>query len=200
MEVIHYPFKTTSLTKINESFRKHIISKYGCVEVFQAFEKAFKLINELREQLNFSSINTANIQQCESIESTIYKYLKYAQQLQKKFKFESWQPDRVNITFDWSDSFRPKEVITKTSNLKVEMCAMLYNLVVLLYYIGNEYFRQNSQESRKNALKKFRQFLMNIIESIYCHHTTKQIIFSFKQTQKSTQNLLLLKICLTQAF
>lgn len=141
MEVIHYPFKTTSQTKINESFRKHIISKYGGVELFQAFEKAFKLINELREQLNFSSVNTSNIQQCENMESTIYKYLKYAMQLQKKFKFESWQPDRVNINFDWSDSFRQKEVITKTSNLRVEMCAILYNLVVLLYYTGNEYMR-----------------------------------------------------------
>ncbi|KAL4457074.1 hypothetical protein ABPG74_014712 [Tetrahymena malaccensis] len=164
MDFIRFPFKTTNQTKIKESFRKHIISKYGGEEAFQAVEKAFETINELRDKLNFDQVSINNIVECENLERTIYKYLKYAQQLQKKFKFESWQQDRVNIEFQWTDSYRQKEIITKTSNLRVEMCSILYNLAVLLYYIGIAYMSNGSSDGRKNAIKKYRYALWAIME------------------------------------
>lgn len=54
-----------------------------------------------------------------------------------RFKFDSWQKDHVEINLVWTDSFRP-EVMVFTSSLRVELCALVYNLSILNYSIGTE--------------------------------------------------------------
>jgi hypothetical protein len=155
---VFFPLKISGPIDYEGTFSNHIKRYFGGESAYYPVKATFEKIQKLRNELDFSKYNkliSTDYRVCDELEGKLIEYLSYALLLDKRFKFESFHPNYVELPVAWCDSFVDKSII-KINNFKLEIACSLYNLAVNEFHSGWSYSLNNTDEEKKRAVAKFR--------------------------------------------
>ena len=155
---VFFPLKLSAPIDYLGTFSSHIKIYYGGEAYLLHVKSTFEKIQKLRNELDFTKYNkliSTDYRVCDELEGKLIEYLSFALLLDRRFKFETFHPNYVELPISWCDSFIDKNII-KINNYKLEIACSLYNLAVNEFHSGWSYSLNSTDEEKKRAVAKLR--------------------------------------------